>query len=177
MRPAALLLAALALFASPALAKPNPAAGATHGLANAALVAAAKAAPLKLIDYLEAYCDGDVTVEAWLKRLTAGEARSITWSAGRCELVNDLNPLDAGGAYCAQAVVALKHRLNRRDTPEIEIYLETPKHGRPGAAYAFRGMLATPDGDPDYIRARRDFEAGWRERFAHAPPPACQDDQ
>ncbi|MBV9994641.1 MAG: hypothetical protein JO127_05450 [Caulobacteraceae bacterium] len=171
---AALALTTLALALGAAA---EPRAPHRPPIASAALIAAAKAAPLKQIDYLETYCDGDVSVEAWLEALTAGARRSIAWSAGRCELVNELNPLDAGGDYCVQASVGLRRRLNRDDVPEIEIYLENPKHGRPGAVYAFRAVLETPDGDPDYIRARKDFEAGWRERFPGGAQPPCRDDQ
>src|ERR1700761_1142924 len=105
----------LALIAARPLAASTPAAAATHRVSNAALIAAAKAAPLRLIDAEEAYCDGDTPIGAWLKALTAGEARRVSWSAGKCELVNDLNPLDAGGGYCAQATLALVHAKSRRD--------------------------------------------------------------
>lgn len=158
-----------------ALAASTSAAGSPHPVSHAALIAAAEAAPLRLIDALETYCDGETSVGAWLKALTAGEARRIDWTAGRCELVNDLNPLDAGGRYCAQATLTLAHPKNRRDKPEIEIYLEDPKGGTPGAAYAFRAMFDSADG-PDYVRFRKDFEAAWRGRFKDAAPPACTDD-
>jgi len=163
--------AQLALLAlTPALAAAKPA-----YMPDAMLVAAAKAAPLKQIDALETYCDGETSIGDWLKALTTGEARRIAWSAGRCELVNSLNPNDAGGDYCAQATLTLKHPKNRRDRPEIEIYLEDPKGGKPGEAYAFRAMFDGADG-PDYIRVRMDFESAWRERFKDAPPPPCTDD-
>jgi hypothetical protein len=146
----------------------------THGIANTALIAAAKASPLKLIDYLEDYCDGQTNVETWLKTLTGPQALRTDWSAGACELVNNLNPLDGGGSYCVQATLTLRHPKNRRDRPEIEIYLESPKHGKPGEAYAFRAMFDSNDG-PDYIRGRKDFEAEWRDRFKDAPPAPCED--
>jgi hypothetical protein len=164
-------LAALSLLAlAPRLAAAKPA-----YMPDAMLIAAAKAAPLKQIDALETYCDGETLIGDWLKALTAGEARRIAWTAGRCELVNKLNPLDEGGGYCAQATLTLIHPKNRRDRPELEIYLEDPKGGKPGAAYAFRAMFDGADG-PDYIRFRIDFESAWRERFKDAPPPPCTDD-
>jgi len=141
----------------------------------AQLISAAKHAPLRLIDALETYCDTDTPIGVWLRRFTAREALRIAWSAGSCELVNSLNPSDAGGDYCAQATLSLRHPKNRQDRPEIEIYLEDPIHGRPGAAYAFRAMFDGVDG-PDYIRSRKDFEAEWRERFKDTPPPSCSDD-
>jgi hypothetical protein len=168
------LLVALALLAlAPSLAAAKPAR--PPYMPDAMLIAAAKAAPLKLIDALETYCDGETSIGDWLKALTASEARRIAWTAGRCELVNNLNPLDEGGSYCAQATLTLRHPKNRRDRPEIEIYLEDPKDGKPGAIYAFRAMFDGNDG-PDYIRFRMDFESEWRERFKDAPPPACTDD-
>jgi hypothetical protein len=171
----ACLAAALALM-SPAAAAPKGAAtGTTRGVANAALIAAAKASPLSLVDNGESYCDGDDTVAAWLSALTQGEAKSVAWTGGPCELTNSLNPLDAGGTYCAQATITLAHPKNRKDTAEIEIYLEDPKGGRPGPAYAFRSMFDAGDG-PDYERERRAFDAQWRERFPDTPPRACQDD-
>jgi hypothetical protein len=153
----------------------KPAGGSTH-IPAAALIAAAKAAALRLIDALETYCDGETRIGVWLKALTAGQTRHIAWTAGKCELVNDLNPLDAGGSYCAQATLTLIHAKNRRDRPEIEIYLEDPKGGRPGAVYAFRASFDSNDG-PDYIRFRKDFEAEWRDRFKDARAPACTDDR
>jgi hypothetical protein len=174
MKLAVLALVPLLAIAPAAQARSRPAT--THGISNAALIAAAKAAPLKLIDALEIYCDTDTSIGAWLKRLTAGESRSIAWTAGGCDLVNDLNPIDAGGSYCVQATLTLGHPKDRHDRPEIEIYLEDPKGGKPGAVYAFRAMFDGNDG-PDYIRFRKDFEAEWRDRFKDAPPPACADDQ
>ena len=169
-------LALLAFFALwPIAAHAGGRQATTHGFPNARLIAAAKAAPLKLIDALEVYCDTDMPVAAWLARLASTQARRIAWTAGKCDLVNDLNPLDAGGSYCVQATLTLKHPKDRGDQPEIEIYLEDPKGGKPGAVYAFRAMFDGNDG-PDYIRFRKDFEAEWRERFKDATPPACTDD-
>lgn len=78
------------------------------------MIAAAKAAPLKLVDD-ETYCDSEMLIADWLKQLTAPEVRRIAWTAGRCDLVNSINPLDAGGSYCVQATLTLKHPNNRRD--------------------------------------------------------------
>lgn len=161
------------MLAPSALAK--PASTTTHGFPNARLIAAAKAAPLKLIDALDVYCDTDTRVADWLARFAGPQARTIAWTAGKCELVNDLNPLDAGGSYCVQATLTLKHPKNRRDRPEIEIYLEDPKGGKPGAVYAFRASFDTNDG-PDYIRGRKEFEAEWRDRFPDTPAPPCTDE-
>jgi hypothetical protein len=172
MKHAALVLVPLLALASAAQANPRPAA--THGVPNAALIAAAKAAPLRLIDALETYCDGETSIGAWLKALTAPEVRGVAWSAGRCELVNKLNPLDEGGGACAQATLTLRRPKDRHDRPEIEIYLDDPKGGKPGEAFAFRAMFDSNDG-PDYIRFRKDFETEWRDRFKDAPPPPCAD--
>jgi len=169
----ACLAAALAV-ASPTLAAPKPS-GAAHRFPNAVLIAAAKTSPLKLIDNLAAWCDGDVTVAAWLTALTRRQARSIAWTAGDCELVNPQNPLDSGGGACVQATITLEHPKNRADKPEIEIYLDDPQHGRPGPAFAFRSMFDTVDG-PDYERERRAFDDQWRQRFLDTPPRPCQDD-
>jgi hypothetical protein len=147
--------------------------------AEAALAAAGRATLLKLIDYGTDYCDGLMTAETWLKALVGRQARGISWTGGQCMLVNDMRPgIDASSwAYCAQATVTLAQPKNKDDTPMIEIYFEKPAHGRVGAAYAFRGVLETRDGDPDYIRFRKDFEAEWNERF---PPgtssPRCKDE-
>jgi hypothetical protein len=168
-------LALLPLLAASASASAPHHGGATHGVPNAALIAAAKAAPLKLIDAQNDSCDGDTPIAEWLGRLTGPETRAVDWTAGKCELVNALNPLDSGGRYCVQATLTLKHPKNRSDTPEIEIYLEDAKAGRPGAVYAFRAIFDSVDG-PDYIRFRRDFEAEWRDRFKDTPAPTCTED-
>ena len=146
--------------------------GATHGVPNAALIAAAKAAQLKLVDPEDDYCDGDTPIAEWLRDLTGSGVRRVVWTAGECELVNDLNPLDSGGRFCVQATLTLKRPKDKADAPEIEIYLEDAKGGRPGAVYAFRAVFDSVDG-PDYIRFRRDFEAEWRDRFKDAPAPRC----
>jgi hypothetical protein len=178
MRGAPVLIALVVTgLTSPASAATKPAtAGTFRGVPKAAMIAAAKAAPLKLIDPVEVYCDTDTPVADWLKQLTGPEVLRVAWTAGRCELVNDINPLDAGGSYCVQATLTLKHPKNRGDAPELEIYLDDPKGGKPGPAYAFRAMFDSNDG-PDYIRFRKDFESEWRDRFKHAPAPPCTDDQ
>jgi len=149
-----------------------------NSVPKSSLAAAGRSATLKLIDYGEAYCDGETTVEAWLKALVGKQARAITWTGGQCVLVNDMRPgIDASSwPYCAQATITLVHPKTRDDTPIVEIYFEKPDHGRPGKAYAIRAALMTRDGDPDYIRFRKDFEAGWNERFPPASPPACKDE-
>jgi hypothetical protein len=166
------LLAALASFTAPTPAKDRV--GYTHGVANAALVAAAKATPLKLIDYDQNRCRNDRTVQAWLKELTAGAARAIAWTGGACELVDSRNPIDSGSDWCAQARILLKHPHGRHDTPMVEIYFDTPTRGKPSPAYAFRGDMAD-DGGP--IRFREDFETGWLARFpANTNTIRCPDD-
>ena len=167
-------LALLPLIAlAPTAARPAPK---LRHMPASVLIAAAKAAPLRLIDALETYCDGETSIGDWLKGLTAPQVRSTAWTAGRCELVNKLNPLDEGGGLCVQATLTLKHPKHRGDHPEIEIYLEDPKGGKPGEAFAFRAMFDSNDG-PDYIRFRKDFEIEWRDRFKDAPPSPCPDDQ
>jgi len=169
-----------AAAARPLVAFAQPAQLAKGSISTAALATAGRSATLKMIDYGSDYCDGDVTVEEWLKALVGRQARAIAWAGGPCQLVNDLRPgIDASSwPYCAQATISLVHPLNKDDTPMVEIYLEKPDRGRPGPAYAFRGFLQTRDGDPDYIRFRKDFEAGWSERFpaAAGAPPRCKDE-
>jgi hypothetical protein len=72
--------------------------------------------------------------------------------------------------------VRLKHPRQRGDTPMIELFIDDPKGGKPGPVYAFRGMFGT-DAGGDLTRARKEFEAEWRERFKATPPPPCTDDQ
>jgi hypothetical protein len=158
------------VLASPVAVTAQP----SKSVSKAALVEAGRRATLKLIDYGNDYCDGAITVEEWLKALVGKQARSTSWTGGQCVLVNDLRPgIDASSwPYCAQATVALVHPKDKDDTPIIEIYFEKPVQGRPGAAYAFRGVMETRDDGPDYIRFRKDFEAVWDERFP--PDPAMQ---
>jgi hypothetical protein len=165
-----LLLSAWALPADAQPAKP---------VSAAALIAAGKQTTLKMIDYGRDLCDGDTTVEAWLKELVGKQARGIAWTGGDCVLVNDMRPgFDASSwPYCAQATITLVHAKNRKDMPVIEVYFEKPQQGRPGKAYAFRGAMETRDG-PDYIRFRKDFEGAWNERFDSQPAtPRCGDEE
>lgn len=165
------IAAALALLATCARAAPHPAG---KGVTPAQLIAAARAAPVSTIDYDQSRCDADQTIDAWLKALVGREARAIRWTGGGCELVNDLDPIDAGGRWCAQATITLVHPQDRSDRPEIEVYFETPVHGHPGQPYAFRGAMVAKDG-PDYSRSRDDFAGDWTSRFG--PNPALCDDQ
>ena len=169
-RTLSLLLLAWSL---PAEAQPS------QSVSSTALVTAARQTPVKLIDYGEDRCDGDMTVEAWLASLVANEARSITWTGGKCVLVTDMRPgIDASSwPYCAQATITLLRPKNRKDTPIVEIYFEKPDQGRPGKAYAFRGSMESRDDGPEYIRFRRDFEAMWEERFPSSlERPRCKDE-
>ena len=164
------LLAVVTLACGPANAKPK-----LPRFPAPMLIAEAQAAPLKLIDALQTYCDTDTPIAVWLTQLTGRETRSVAWTAGKCELVNDLNPLDAGGDYCVQATLRLRRPKSRDDAPVIEIYIDDPKAGKPGPVYAFRAMFHALDG-PDYIRFRKDFDTEWRWRFENTPPPPCTDD-
>jgi hypothetical protein len=138
----------------------------TKGVPNEALIHAAQAAPVRAIDYDQDRCDPR-TVQDWLKALTAQEARAIRWSAGKCRLVGP--GIDSGSDWCAQATVLLRRPQSRRDRPMVEIFLEAPKSGSPGPAYAFRGAIATADGD-DMLRFRQEFEAAWISRFPSGKP-------
>lgn len=143
------------------------------GVSAAALIAAARATPVRALDYDQVHCDGALTLEAWLEGLAAHNATAIVWTAGPCQLSNDVNPLDAGGAWCAQAAFTLARPSGAGDHPTIEVYFGRPSRGRPGAVYAFRGAMLAADG-PDYTRFRKDFEADWTRRFGPAPG-ACAD--
>ena len=143
-----------------------------------ALIAAARHAKLEAIDYGQQHCDRDTTVDAWLKSLTAPPRAPSPGTAGSANSSTTMRPgIDASSwPWCAQATIALVHPRDRHDMPMIEIYMEKPVHGRPGAVYAFRGIMMTRDG-PDYVRFRQDFEAEWRERFPPDPDAAiCTDD-
>ena len=167
---AVLASGALLFCSQPGAAKTPPAR--TGGVADADLIAAAKAAPLKLIDYDETLCRNDRTVAAWLKELTGAEARAIVWTGGPCELVDELNPIDSGGTWCAQASIVLKRPKDRHDRPMVEIFFDEPKAGRPGPAYAFRADID----DVGLLRFRQDFENAWVERFpASAKAIDCPD--
>ena len=104
-------------------------------------------------------------MEQWLTELTAGEAKAIVWTGGPCELVQP-GTIDAGSDWCAQASITLKHPRSPQDRPMVEIYFDTPTHGRPSPAYAFRGMID----DEGLVRFRGDFEGAWLERFATLIP-------
>lgn len=160
-------VAAVAVSLMPLSLSAEPA----SGVSKAALAAAGRQATLRQIDYGSDYCDGAMTVEAWLRALAGKEARSIAWTGGDCVLVNDANPgIDASQwPYCAQARVILAHPKSRKDVPIVEIFLEKPAHGRPGKAYAFRGLMETRDDGPDSVRFRKDFESLWDERFPPDP--------
>ena len=176
MKSSLLLLTGMLALTSviPAAVEAEPA----KSVSGAALAAAGRQATLKMIDYGQDHCDGATTVEAWLTALAGKQAKSIAWAGGDCQLVNDMRPgIDASSwPYCAQATVTLVHPKNRDDTPVIEIYFEKPVQGRPGKAYAFRGVMETRDDGPDYIRFRKDFEAVWKERFPATAKPRCEDE-
>jgi hypothetical protein len=168
------LLTAAILLASPA--QPHAKTGYTKGVSNAALIAAAKATPLKAIDYGSDYCRNDRTVGEWLAELTAGGARRIDWTGGPCQLTNEIDARDSGSDWCAQAQITLKRPKTGNDTPMIEVYFERPVKGRVQPAYAFRGEMLAADGE-DYSRSRRDFESDWVSRFPGAKAAtACPED-
>lgn len=157
IRPGLLLaLAAVAAFAGAAQGAPS---------LNARLIAAAKATPVRAIDYDDDRCDRR-TVARWLADLTGPRARAITWTAGRCQIVGP--GIDAGSRWCAQARVTLARPKGRSDRPMVEVFFERPKGGLPGHAYAFRGLMLATDG-LDMSRFRRDFEYDWTSRFKPAP--------
>ena len=107
----------------------------------------------------------------WLKDVVGDTAKSIAWSGGRCQLVNKLNPLDAGSNWCGQAMITPK----RGRPATVEVFFEKPGEGKPGAPFAFRAVADTKDG-PDYMRETFAFEVNWKEM--HVPgyrPPADQD--
>jgi hypothetical protein len=165
MRPAFLAFAAgfalgVGVTPDPALAK----AGFTKGVANTALVAAAKATPLKLIDYDEERCRNTRSVAQWLAELTSVRAKSIVWTGGPCQLVAE-GGIDSGSDWCAQATILLKRPKDRHDRPMVEIFFDKPSQGRPSKAYAFRAFMGQEDG---MLRFRKEFEDSWTERFPEA---------
>jgi len=164
------LTAAASLWVVDAAEAKPAAGGMTKGVANAALAAKARATPVKAIDYDEDRCDTR-TVDQWLRALTGANAKSVAWTGGPCQMVGP--GIDSGSDWCAQATITLKHPKNRHDQPAIEVFFDKPVHGRPGAAYAFRGAMLAGDGQ-DMARFRKDFEADWTSRFA-APPGAIVD--
>ena len=142
-------------------------AGPAHGAPslNDRMIAAAKATPVRAIDYDDDRCD-DRTVARWLADLTRPQSRAITWTAGRCQIVGP--GIDAGSRWCVQAHVVLARTKGASDKPMVEVFFERPKAGRPGPAYAFRGLMRADDG-LDMTRFRRDFEYDWTSRFKPAP--------
>jgi hypothetical protein len=140
--------------------------GAAHAAPSfhAGLIAAAKATPVRDIDYDQERCD-DRTVGEWLAAFTAAHARRIDWTAGRCRIVGP--GIDAGSDWCVQATVRLAQPQDAKDAPMVEIFFEDPVRGRPGKAYAFRGLMQAADGQ-DMSRFRNDFEYDWISRFPAA---------
>ena len=132
---------------------------------NARMIAAAKATPVRAIDYDDDRCDGR-TVAQWLAALTRPQARAITWTAGRCQIVGP--GIDVGSDWCAQAHVILARPRGRADEPIVELFFERPKGGRFAHAYAVRGLMKAADG-LDMSRFRRDFEYDWTSRFKPQP--------
>jgi hypothetical protein len=153
----------IVILALVALAAASPA-FATAKVSAAALIAAAKAAPLASVDESRKDCDDRRTVSEWLAAAIAPTARSITWKGGKCVLVIPENPLDAGGDWCAHADILPR---KGKKSATIEVYLEDPVGGRPGVPYAFRAVTDLRDGDGDYTRDTVSFEYEWRQ--AHEP--------
>jgi hypothetical protein len=139
---------------------------AADAISERALIAAGQAAPLSRIDDRRRACGDDRRFEVWLKSVVGGSARLISWSGGRCRLVNRDNPIDSGGGWCAQAEITPKHG---RDNATVEVYFETPKGGIPGEPFAFQAVVHTRDGW-DYMRETSAFAANWRETYAPDQP-------
>ena len=157
------LVAGLALANAAAAAQKNHATkAAARGVSNAALAEAAKRAMLSEIDYGRELCDGDRDVETWLKDVVGDTAATIQWRGGKCELTNELNPLDAGSDWCGGATIVPKGHA--KEPAAIEIYFEKPVNGKPGKAYAFRGENYDVDG-LDYKRDFPSFEYGYRQKY------------
>ena len=159
MRGRLLAVIAVAVLAGAAAPARGP------GPLAARLIAAAKATPVRAIDYDDDRCDAR-TVQQWLAQLTGAGARGIVWTAGPCQIVGP--GIDAGSRWCAQATVLLARPKGAADRPMVEVFFEAPKAGRPGPAYAFRGLMRAADG-LDMSRFRRDFEYDWTSRFKPAP--------
>jgi hypothetical protein len=144
---------------------------AERGVSNAALAKAAREARLDQIDDFRKTCKDTRRVEDWLKDVVGDTAKSIRRSGGRCQLVNNLNPLDGGTDWCGQAVITPK----RGKDATIEVFFEKPAHGKPGVPFAFRAGADTKDG-PDYMRETYAFEVNWKEmRVPGFAPSANQD--
>ena len=166
-------LVALAFVFLALAAQSSAARGRAGAVSTAALAAAGKRTTLQSIDYDEVHCEGERTVDAWLRSLAGRNARNVQWSGGACQLAGDLETSDSSDAWCAQATVRLARPLAKDDAPMVEIYFDQPRRGRPGRAFAFRGAIKTREGW-DITRYRRDFEAEWVDRFG--PSPAiCRD--
>ena len=135
-------------------------------MAPSTLIAAGKAATIGQIDYRRADCGDDRRFEPWLKSIVGESAKAITWSAGRCKLVNKLNPIDRGGGLCARAAIAPRRG---RDNATVEIYFERGQRGVPGKPFAFRASVHTKDGW-DYMRDTSAFATNWRETYAPDSP-------
>lgn len=145
---------------------------ASRGVSNAALAQAARNATLDQIDAFRNHCGDARRVEDWLKHVIGDTAKSIRSSGGRCHLVNQLNPLDAGTSWCGQAVIRPKRG---KDAATIEVFFEKTDHGKPGVPFAFRAMAPTKDG-PDYMRETYGFEVNWKQLYVPGyQPPVNQD--
>jgi hypothetical protein len=156
------LLAGCVIVGGDAAAAQKPAKKAAPGVSSAALIAAAKSAMLSEIDYGRELCDGDRDVETWLRDVVGETAAKVEWRGGACELTNDLNPLDAGSDWCGGATVIPKG--HPKEPAAIEVYFEKPVNGKPGKAYAFRGVNYDVDG-LDYKRDWPSFEYGYRQKY------------
>ena len=158
-----ILLAGLVAATGQTVAKEKAARKATpRGVTPAALIAAAKAAMLSEINYGRELCDGDRNVETWLKDVVGETAATVEWRGGACELTSELNPLDAGSEWCGGATVVPKG--HPKEPAAIEVYFEKPVNGKPGKAYAFRGVNYDVDG-LDYKRDWPSFEYGYRQKY------------
>ena len=114
-------------------------------------------------------CGDSRSVERWLKDVVGDTAKSIRWSGGRCQLINKLNPLDGGTAWCGQAVVAPKHGKSAT----IEVFFEKPARGKPGVPFAFRAVADTKTRP---MRETYAFEVNWKlMHVAGFKLPANQD--
>ena len=157
------LLAGLAFTsAADAAQKPKSGKPAARGVPDSALAEAAKRAMLSEIDYGRELCDADRDVETWLKEVVGDTADKVEWRGGACELTNELNPLDAGSAWCGGATII--PRGHAKEPAAIEIYFEKPVNGKPGKAYAIRAVNYDIDG-LDYKRDFLDFEYGYRQKY------------
>jgi hypothetical protein len=171
--------AGIAIMGALALAGTGPAAAAAtsrrsaSGVSQQVLAEAAKHTMLSEINYDRELCGDDRSVETWLKDVVGDTAADIRWRGGACELTTDLNPLDAGSAWCGGATIVPKGHPN--EPAEIEVYFEKPVNGKPGKAYAFRAVNYDIDG-LDYKRFFPDFEYGYRQRYQRGfKPPETQD--